>query len=202
MPTGRHCKESCEGPRPTCADGINTVGCSSNDEASVSESVQRPATDTISTILSAITYLIMTTHWYCHECGDGPLVLAHTVGCPCCQHSKCSDCTVVTIQPKRHTHGNQAVASCSPATTQAAGDTTTSVSAASTPLSTYCVARGTIISAHSYDCMSSEPTDGEEVRRWTCCRCCGDNSYDYSPGCTDCNDHWRCSKCSVYAIKY
>jgi hypothetical protein len=144
----------------------------------------------------------MATHWYCHECGDGPLMLTHTTGCPNCYHSQCSGCSVVTIQPKRRNYGDRAVVSSSPGSTLAAGHPTTNVSTAPTPLSTYCAARGTIVGTQSYSYVSSNPTDGEEVRRWTCCRCYGDNSFDYSPGCTDCNDHWRCSSCTVYAIKY
>jgi hypothetical protein len=43
--------------------------------------------------------------------------------------------------------------------------------------------------------------DGEEVYRWTCCKCWGDNSYTYDAGCSYCGDHWRRSCCTVYKVE-
>lgn len=150
----------------------------------------------------------MSTHWFCHECGDGPLLIAHSTGCPHCFHNKCSGCTETNIYPKYSTgdndhmatnqepiitaRNNLALANCSPPVTRVAA----------TSMSTYCSAHTVIPSVHGYGNLS-EPTDGGEVvHRWTCCQCYGDNSYDNSPGCTDCNDHWRCNGCSIYSIKY
>jgi hypothetical protein len=46
-----------------------------------------------------------------------------------------------------------------------------------------------------------QPRSGSlQPDRWVCCNCNGDCSIALHAGCLDCNNHWRCSGCTVYKI--
>lgn len=148
----------------------------------------------------------MATHWYCGDCKDGPFLIANNTHCPNCNHQKCDNCcSVATIYPKWASGYNDACAGTTDEPTS-----NKSFSPVDTPALT-CTITNTTLSGqqhdtriYTYGCGTfAGPTDGGEiVYRWTCCACSGDNSYDYSPGCTDCNNHWRCGGCTVYGVKY
>lgn len=148
-----------------------------------------------------------TQVWYCSECGDGPLVAAHNTGCPSCYHTKCGECAEDTIYTKHstgnnHTGGVTNLAQA-PATSSVITNPLTLPNAITyaEPSSMRQCARPSVVSVHD-DSLLGVPTDGGDINyRWTCCRCYGDNSYEYDKGCSDCNNHWRCSGCSVYGIK-
>jgi hypothetical protein len=144
------------------------------------------------------------THWYCHECGDGPLVIAHSTGCPSCYHDKCASCQESFIDPKYPSYsiGTTQINANGASTTISAFPCAAGAAAVTTaPCSTRCNIRNTIVSDHSHGSIMAPTDGGEVVYRWSCCGCGGDNSYDYSPGCTDCNNHWRCGGCTVYGTE-
>lgn len=141
------------------------------------------------------TIMATTRVWYCCQCEDGPLSVANITGCPMCPHNKCSGCKEKTISNKRSTadiHFGKLTTNTL-ALENIVADATTSG-----------IRHGyhrPAVSAYDFASLG-EPTDGGDiVYRWTCCNCSGDNSYEYSPGCTDCNNHWRCGGCSVYPTK-
>lgn len=144
------------------------------------------------------------THWYCSECGDGPLLIVNNVSCPLCDHRKCKSCTEVTIYPKHGTGFDRTSVTSSISAVvknvDIAHGSNLALPVADTPASACCSIRNTIDIIRNHSSLV-EPSDGEVLYRWTCCECGGDNSYDYQPGCTDCNKHWRCGSCIVYGIK-
>lgn len=145
------------------------------------------------------------------SCGDGPhgeLIVA----CINCGHVP-GGCNCVTENNDSPLNIWTANLNLAPSSTNSIFEQTSTVAASSSPSSSIHVSTTSFGSQNGPDHDSPHGAiiinphqhgplvDGEEVYRWTCCKCWGDNSYTYDAGCSNCGDHWRQSCCTIYKVE-
>lgn len=127
------------------------------------------------------------------SCGDGPNSGAVMAACNC-GHEKCSSCSVEDHDHDYHSASLSAAPSSYKSTpTRSSATRLRAVHTLGLGLGHNHIHRGP--RSHG------APVDGPVVFRWTCCKCGGDNSYDYDAGCSYCSDHWRNGCCAVYKVE-
>ncbi|KAJ4984430.1 hypothetical protein SVAN01_10065 [Stagonosporopsis vannaccii] len=117
------------------------------------------------------------THWYCSECGDGPLLIANNVDCPNCYHRKCTYCQEETIYPK-YSRGDDSIGLDSSTITNVSSNVAlTSVTSHDIVVNTCHKYNGTTISTHIHGHQNGPMGGGEVVYLWRCSQSWADNRY-------------------------